>query len=281
MKKYQDEYYEGERPLFGLTDAQISNTTFGPGESPLKEGRNLQLTGDIFKWKYPLWYCDQVEVKNTLWETMARSGVWYTNHLKVTDSVLQAPKNFRRCQDLKLTNVTLADAEETCWDCQRVTLENVQATGDYFGMNSKQIKANNLRVVGNYAFDGASDVEIHDSVLITKDAFWNCQNVTISDSVINGEYLGWNTKNLTLINCTIESDQGLCYVEKLTMRNCRLLQTTLSFEYSTEIDAEIASEITSVKNPISGVIKAEKIGTLIMDDTKIDPSKTKIITQKD
>jgi hypothetical protein len=59
------------------------------------------------------------------------------------------------------------------------------------------------------------------------------------------------------------------------MKNCRLINTTLAFEYS-KVDAQIEGRIDSVMNPTSGTIKAEKIGTLIMEKDKVDPAKTKI-----
>ena len=58
-----------------------------------------------------------------------------------------------------------------------------------------------------------------------------------------------------------------------------LENTTLSFEYSTDIDAEVINVIDSVKNPSSGVIKAKGIKELILDKDKIDVSKTRIITE--
>ena len=61
------------------------------------------------------------------------------------------------------------------------------------------------------------------------------------------------------------------------MENCKLLNTDLCFELCEDIEADISSNIDSVKNPISGMIKAESIGELIMDEKYIDPSKTKII----
>ncbi len=48
MKQYTNQYFDGERPLFAETNADISGTTFGTGESPLKESRNIHLTDSIF-----------------------------------------------------------------------------------------------------------------------------------------------------------------------------------------------------------------------------------------
>lgn len=281
MADYINKFFMGERPLFNEKNANIINTTFGEGESPLKESRNITLNGSIFKWKYPLWYSKHVKVTNTIFETMSRSGIWYTDDISIKDSTLQAPKLFRRSNQIDLQNVHFADAEETLWSCKDIKLDNVQAAGDYFGMNSENIRVDNSSFVGNYIFDGAKNIEVHNSTFVSKDAFWNCENVTVYDSVINGEYLAWNTKNIRFVNCTIESDQGLCYIDDLKLENCKLLETDLAFEYCSNIDAEIDSDIMSVKNPINGKIKAKSIGQIIFDDDDIDENKTEIILENE
>ncbi|MDI6666718.1 DUF3737 family protein [Leuconostoc falkenbergense] len=280
MTFYQEQHFEGERPLFGEQHATIVRTTFGKGESPLKESTDIALEGVVFGWKYPLWYSQNIQVNHTIFEEMARSGIWYTNDIDIKNSEIQAPKLLRRCHNITLSHVHFSDAAETLWHCQSIELKNVNATGDYFGMDSQDIMIDHLNLIGNYAFDGAKNIEVHHSNFVTKDAFWNCENVTIYDSVLNGEYLAWNTKNLTLINCTIISDQGLCYIDNLTIKDCHLLDTYLSFEYSSHIDADIKGAISSIKNPISGRIKADSIGQIILDETKIDPSKINIDATK-
>lgn len=270
--------FTGERALFASRDVTIRDSIFKEGESPLKESHDLEVEGCIFKWKYPLWYCSNVKVRNTTWAEDARAGVWYTDNITVTDSAIEAPKNFRRCNGLTLERVSFANAAETLWKCQDVTISDMTAKGDYLAMDCRNLKIADLTLYGNYPFDGAEDVEIKDSRLLSKDAFWNSTNVTVRSSFISGEYLGWNAKNLTLVDCTIESLQGLCYIDNLVMRNCKLIDTTLAFEYSS-VDAEIESGIESVINPKSGRIKAESIGTLILEKDRIDPTKTKIIVK--
>ena len=276
MKDIKQEILTGERALFQGQQLRIFDTIFADGESPLKESRNIELFGSMFKWKYPLWYAKDITVKNCTWFEMARAGVWYTDRILVEDSAIEAPKNFRRCHDVTLRNVSFANAAETLWSCDGVTLEHVTARGDYFAMNSRNIVIRDLTLYGNYSFDGAGNVEIHNSRLLSKDAFWNSENVTVYDSFISGEYLGWNAKNLTLVNCTVESLQGMCYIDNLVMKNCHLLNTTLAFEYST-VDAEIVGKVDSVLNPSGGVIRADEIGELIIEKDKVDPAKTKII----
>ena len=257
---------------------KIYDTIFDDGESPLKESCDINLYGSMFKWKYPLWYSKNIVAEDCHWFEMARAGVWYTDNIAVRRALIQAPKNFRRCKGLELTDVTFTHAEETLWSCDDVTMDHVTAKGDYFAMNSNNMKIDDLKLDGNYSFDGCRNVEIRNSNLLSKDAFWNTENVTVYDSFISGEYLGWNAKNLTLVNCTIESLQGMCYIDNLVMKNCKLINTTLAFEYST-VDADICSKIDSVMNPTSGTIKAQHIDNLIIEKDKVDPSKTKIIVQ--
>lgn len=280
MTEIDNQVLTGERALFQGHDLLIQDTIFVDGESPLKESRNIELLNCMFKWKYPLWYAKHIAVKNSTWFEMGRAGVWYTDDISVEDCAIEAPKNFRRCHDVTLRNVSFPNAAETLWNCDGVTLDQVVATGDYFAMNSQNMDIRGLTLYGNYSFDGVQNVTIRHSRLLSKDAFWNSDHVTVYDSFISGEYLGWNAKNLTLINCTVESLQGMCYIDNLVMKNCKLLNTTLAFEYST-IDAEIDSRIDSVMNPTSGIIRADSIGELIMERDKIDPEKTTIICKKE
>jgi len=277
MKLIKQQMLTGERALFHSKDLQVSYSTFADGESPLKESQNIKIDHTLFKWKYPLWYSKNIVVEESTLFEMARSGIWYTENISIKNTIIEAPKTFRRAKGITLENVSMPNAEETLWNCDEISLKNVTAKGDYFGMNSENIKIDGFQLVGNYSFDGGKNIEIRNAKMLSKDAFWNCENVTVYDSFISGEYLGWNSKNLTFVNCTIESLQGLCYIDNLIMKNCRLLNTTLAFEYST-VDAQINSTIDSVMNPSGGVIRAEEIGQLIMDETKIDPKKTQIIT---
>ncbi len=278
-REITQQFLTGERALFQGQNLRIVDTIFADGESPLKESQDIELVGCSFKWKYPLWYSKNISVKRSSIFEMGRAGIWYTDYISVEDTVIEAPKNFRRCHDVKLQNVDFVNAAETLWSCEGVELEHVTARGDYFAMNSRNLTLKEFTLAGNYSFDGVKNMEIHHARLLSKDAFWNSENVTVYDSFISGEYLGWNAKNLTLINCTIESLQGMCYIDNLVMKNCRLLNTTLAFEYST-VDAEITGKVASIMNPSGGTIRAESIGELILERDKIDPDKTRIICRE-
>lgn len=280
MQEITRAFLTGERALFASENLKITDSIFDAGESPLKESRNIELYGCMFKWKYPLWYCRDILAEDCTWFDMARAGVWYSQNVTVKRAAIEAPKNFRRCKNLTLSDVSFADAAETLWHCGGAVLERVTAKGDYFAMNSEHMTVSDFTLYGNYSFDGVKNVTVRNSRLLSKDAFWNSDGVTVYDSFISGEYLGWNAKNLTLVNCTIESLQGMCYIDNLVMKNCKLLNTTLAFEYS-DVDADIVGSVDSVLNPKSGIIRADRIDDLKIEKDRVDPTKTRIILRQE
>lgn len=276
MKKYSEKMFTGERALFQSYDLDISYCIFADGESPLKESRNLEIRNSLFQWKYPLWYCKNVKVTDSTMFEMARAGIWYTDSISMKNVIIEAPKAFRRCTDIKLENVNMLNASETLWNCNKVVMKNVTAKGDYFAMGCSDLEIDGFNLVGNYSFDGVKKMTIRNARMLSKDAFWNSENVTVYNSFISGEYLGWNSKNVTLINCTIQSTQGMCYMENVVLKNCKLLNTDLAFEYST-VDATIDSHIESIKNPYAGKIQANSIGEVIFDNQEMKVENTEII----
>ena len=274
--EYRDMKFTQERALFGEKGAVINGCVFDKGESPCKESRDLEVSQSLFRYKYPFWYADNIRLDRVTFFEMARAGVWYTSRFAMSNSIVEAPKNFRRCREISLNNVMLPNAHETLWSCDGVTLEHVKAKGPYFAMNSRNMKVHDLDLIGDYSFDGVVNAEVTDSHLASKDAFWNTENVTVRNSFVTGEYLGWNARNLTLEDCTIESLQGMCYVDNLVMKNCRLINTTLAFEYA-DVQADIRGTIESVFNPGSGYIQADQIRHLVIQKDRIDPAKTRIL----
>lgn len=271
----RQKYLTGERALYNTHNATIIDTTFDDGESPLKESSDLKIYNSIFKWKYPLWYSKNIYCKNVTFIELARSGVWYTSNILFEDSTIAVPKTFRRSTDITLKNVSIPNAEETFWNCKNIKLESVSTAGKYLMMDCENVEIKDFCHNGDYLLDGSKNVVIRNARIMSKDSFWNCENVVVYDSTIIGEYLGWNSKNIKFVNCTIDSEQGMCYMDGITMENCKLLNTNLCFEFS-KVKATIDSKVDSIKNPIEGEISTKGVGEIILDDTLIDPKKTKI-----
>ena len=120
FREVSDKFFTGERAMFGTRGAAITRCTFGDGESPLKESGDLKITDTLFKWKYPLWYCENVALDGCTFYETARAGVWYTNNFAFSRGIIEAPKTFRRCRGITLDDVFLPHAEETLWNCADV-----------------------------------------------------------------------------------------------------------------------------------------------------------------
>ena len=122
MNKFENAVFTGERALFSTHGVKISDCVFEDGESPLKESSELEITASRFSWKYPLWYCRGVRVFSSTLDVTARSGIWYTHGISMTECEISAPKTFRRSRDIALTRVNMPNALESMW---KETIQNL------------------------------------------------------------------------------------------------------------------------------------------------------------
>ena len=281
MEVIKDQYFQGERPLYARRNGlRLENVKIGPGESSIKEGANIEAVRCEFDGKYPFWECKGFTVRDCVFREGARAALWYSSGCKMYNTLVEAPKMFRRISDVYLENVQLPNALETFWDCSGITLRNVEAQkADYIFMHTENIDIDGFRLQGNYSFQYARNAVIRNADLDTKDAFWESENVTVYDSRIQGEFLAWYAKKLRLVNCHIGGTQPLCYCENLVLENCTFEpDANLAFEYSS-VQATLRGGIHSVKNPRSGSIRAGSIGEIILDANIKAPGNCEITTE--
>ena len=93
MQEFTQQTFTEERALFHTIDARISDSVFDVGESPLKECRKLDIDTTLFRYKYPLWYCKDVSLKNCTLFDMARAGIWYVDNISVSNTVIEECKD--------------------------------------------------------------------------------------------------------------------------------------------------------------------------------------------
>ena len=277
MKLIANTEFGGERPLFASHDLHIDNVTIREGESAIKECSNIVATNCRFEGNYPFWHVHGFTIKDCYFAVGGRSALWYSDHLKMQDTVIDAPKMFREMNDIEIENVEMNDADEVFWRCERISVKNLKLHGGtYPFMFSTGISVDGLESDSKYVFQYVKDVVIRNAKITTKDAFWEVENVTIYDSELNGEYLGWHSKNLRLVNCHISGEQPLCYAHDLKLENCTFdASCDRAFEYST-IDADICGAITNIKNPTSGRIVADSIGSVTLDENIKAPAECEI-----
>ena len=279
MNIIKDKEYGGERPLYASRDIRLENVTIHVGESSVKESANVEAVNCTFDGKDVFWETYGFDIRNCYFAESARSSLWYSKGCRMTDCKVDAPKMFRRMEDITVRNTDFRNGEEMLWDCRNVTLQNVMIRNcDYLFMHSSDIRIDNYRQDGNYSFQYARNVEIHNAVINSKDAFWESENVTLVDCEVNGEYLGWYARNMRLVRCHLTGEQLLCYVDGLFLEDCTFGDdANLLFEYST-VSGNIKGNVVSIKNPTSGTITIDgECGELITDENQKQPADAVVI----
>ena len=267
MQIIKDQVFDEERALYGSRDIEAVRLKFdGPadGESAFKESRNITVKDCFFNLRYPFWHDKDLKIEDSYMTEFCRAALWYSENVTVTNTRMHGIKALRECSDVSILRCDII-SPEFGWSVRRINMQDSTAQSEYFMMRSEDLTFDNVTLKGKYSFQYIKDSTFTNCDLDTKDAFWHAKNVVIKDSIVKGEYLGWYCENVTFINCTITGTQPLCYCKGLKLINCRMIDCDLSFEKS-DVDADIVSSVTSIKNPKSGNIRAIAVGDLIMDD---------------
>ena len=280
MESISKQHFEGERPLFAKHHLRLEQVTIGDGESAIKECSDIEAEDCRFWGKYPFWHVHGFRINRCQFDVGARSALWYSDHLDMRNTRIDGPKMFREMSDLYMENVTINDADETFWRCRNVEARNLELhDGTYPFMFSDNIRIDGLKSDSKYVFQYCKNVELHNAHIVTKDSFWECENVTIYDSLLDGEYLAWHSKNVRLVNCHLAGEQLLCYADQLVLENCTFDQACdRVFEYS-NVEASIRGHIENIKNPISGHVVADSIGSITIDEHVRQPNNCIIETR--
>ena len=269
--------YGGERPLYKSDDLWLRNVTIHAGESSLKESRKIEAEHCRFEGKYVFWENEELRCIDSIFTESARSSIWYSRKINLFNCRIEAPKFFRRVSGLVLEDVVMTDAQESFWNCDNIKIDSGSIKkGNYLFLNCRSVDIENCMIDGNFAFQTARQVTIRDSVIVSKDSFWESEDCTLVNCEIDGEYLGWYSKRLRLVDCRIKGTQPLCYCENLVLENCTFDEDAdLAFEYST-VNATIRGKVTSIKNPTSGIIVADEVGGIVLDENQRQPADCKI-----
>ena len=280
MELIKQQHFEGERPLFEKHHVRLEQVTIGDCESAIKECSDIETEDCHFWGKYPFWHVHGFKISRCQFDAGARSALWYSDHLEMSDTQIDAPKMFREMHDIKLENVIINDADETFWRCQNIEAHNLTLhEGTYPFMFCDNVRIDGLKSDSKYVFQYCKNVELRNANIVTKDSFWECENVTIYDSVLDGEYLAWHSKNVRLVNCHLSGEQLLCYAENLILENCTFdAACDRVFEYS-DVQADIRGHIENIKNPSSGHIVADSIGSVTIDENVKAPNNCVIEAQ--
>ena len=127
MKLIKNAEFGGERPLFESHDLRLENVIIRTGESAIKECSNIETVDCRFEGNYPFWHVHGFKIDRCYFDVGGRSALWYSDHLKMTDTIIDAPKMFREMDEIDIENVTMNDADEVFWRCKWYPHQESQA----------------------------------------------------------------------------------------------------------------------------------------------------------
>ena len=271
MKTIMNQTFDEERALYGSKDVEVLDCRFdGPadGESAFKECSDIAVKDSYFNLRYPFWHDKGLKISGSEMTEACRAALWYTEDAEITDTKLHGIKALRECANVRIKGCDII-SPEFGWSVRGINMKDTSAEGEYFMLRSDHLTFDNVKLKGKYSFQYITDSVFTNCDFDTKDAFWHARNVIVRDSVVKGEYLAWYCENVTFENCTLIGTQPLCYCKGLKLINCRMVDCDLAFEKS-DVEAEIVSDVLSIKNPRSGRITAESVGEIIMDDPEAE-----------
>ena len=269
MKQIINRVFDEERALYESQDVEVISCRFdGPadGESALKESRQIVARECYFNLRYPFWHNDGLVISNCEMTEKCRAALWYSNEIAITQTKLHGTKALRECRNVKLDGCDII-SPEFGWSVQGIAMKDCTAQSEYFMMRSANLSFANVSLQGKYSFQYITDSSFENCTFNTKDAFWHAKNVVVRNSVVHGEYLAWYCENVTFENCILSGTQPFCYCKQLKLVNCQMLEADLGFEKS-DVDATLTSEVISIKNPYSGIIRVPAVGEMIMTDPR-------------
>ena len=271
MKTIMNQTFDEERALYGSKDVEVVDCRFdGPadGECSFKECRDIAVKDCYFNLRYPFWHDKGLKISGSEMTEACRAALWYTEDADITDTKMHGIKALRECANIRIKGCDII-SPEFGWSVRGINMEDTSAEGEYFMLRSEHLTFDNVKLKGKYSFQYITDSVFTNCDFDTKDAFWHARNVIVRDSVVKGEYLAWYCENVTFENCTLIGTQPLCYCKDLKLINCRMVDCDLAFEKS-DVEAEVVSDVLSIKNPRSGRITAESVGEIIMDDPEAE-----------
>ena len=152
----------GERPLFESHNLRLENVVIRAGESAIKECSNIEAIDCRFEGNYPFWHVHGFVIDRCFFDIGGRSALWYSDHLKMTDTRIDAPKMFREMHDIEIENVELRNAKITTkdafWEVENVTIYDSELNGEYLGWHSRNLRLVNCHITGEQPLCYAHDL---------------------------------------------------------------------------------------------------------------------------
>ena len=125
MELIKNREFGGEHPLFASHDLRLEDVVIRAGKSAIKECSNIEAVSCRFEGNYPFWHVHGFKIERCYFDVGGRSAMWYSDHLKMTDTVIDAPKMFREMSEIDIERVTMNDADEVFWRCKGLRIRDL------------------------------------------------------------------------------------------------------------------------------------------------------------
>ncbi|MCQ2078911.1 MAG: DUF3737 family protein [archaeon] len=268
-----DTTFDAERASCYLHDVTILNCRFegsADGESALKGCTDITVDGCSFSLRCPMWHDRRFRLLYSRMDPGAQAALWYSENGTIEDSVLNGVKAVRECRDVCISRCTIS-SPEFGWRSDGIRMRGCDVDSEYLFLDAHDVSLRDVRVRGMCSLQYVEGLTLSDCELDADDALWHCRNVVVKDCVLRGERLGWFSENITLENCRICGTRPLCHCRGLRLVNCTMEGCDLSFECS-DVEADLVGHVDSIRNPRSGHIVADSVGSVIRDDAPTECS---------
>lgn len=257
-----------ERAFYGAKNTHYLNCKItGPadGESAFKECRNITVEKTLNNLRYAYWHDTNLSIIECHLAEPCRAAIWYCDNVNMKNTKIESVKAFRDCKNVTIKDCDV-DSEDFGWRLDGAQISGSKIKGAVRGfLNNSNVNMESCEVEGKYMFQYSTNLTLTNCTITSKDLFWHVKNGYIKDCKIKSEYLAWYSENMVFENCEIDSIQPLCYCKRLKMINCKLTNANLAFEYS-DVDADIRSHVDSIKNVLSGKVVCDSYGELVNED---------------
>jgi hypothetical protein len=224
----------GEREMFRKRNTFFRHCRFDPpGESPIKDGVNIQAENCDIRARYAFWEDRHLLIDHCILRVSDRAPLWYTKDFTIRNTRMYCPKGIRESSGMKIHDSVLHGIE-SIWQVTDFDIDGFDFVSYYPFLECSHGKITHMTMKGKYSFQHCHDIEISDSNLDTKDAFWHSYNITVKDSIVKGEYVAWYSHDITFIRCRISGTQPFVSAKNLKFIDCTFApDTDRAFEKST------------------------------------------------
>lgn len=259
--------FDEERALYGRHSLVVRACAFAgkaDGESALKCASDIEVSSTRCALRYPFWHNDALAIKDCTMESTCRAALWYSTNVSIHSTKMHGIKALRECSGVAIADCDII-SPEFGWFCHDVSIKNSTIEAEYFMLRTQGFVMADSVLNGKYSMQYVENAVIENCTLNTKDALWHARNSVVRHCTVNGEYLGWYSDGVTFEDCLLRGTQPLCQARHLRLVHCRMEEADRAFEKS-DVEAEVLGRIESIKNPLSGVITCDEVGSIIMDE---------------